>query len=553
MTGGILQLVARGYDDLYMIKNPEITYFKIVYRRYTNFSIQPKTITFNDNATFGQVGNCKIKLLGDLVSKVYLGINLPEIDLSDEYYTISDIQLILKKYDINYINSNTSSKIQVNIFYDIRPLIIDKLKEIYTYYINETVDKTKELFLTQLKTIGFQDTNGCWSFPLLKELFMPNFIHNALSSEVFNIFQSGKPRFAWINELAHYLVEYVEISIGGEVIDNHNSEVLRSLSILNEDYEKKRGYDIMIGNTPELNTYNSEIKLPTTLYLPLRFWFCNHFSEALPIVAMPYSPVDITVKFRKFEDVSMTTSFKFKKEPKLDAFLMVHYIYVDEDERKRLCENKQEYLIETIETGNEENFNKKNIIEAKNSILVDNNSNTIFREHYIDYRLGFNYTTKTILWIVKPLIINNKVNKFDWNFYINDSLKTYNPLTNIKIKFNGRDREVIHSYGVYQYLQPYKFFNSSVDNLFVYSFALYPQMLQPSGVANFGKLADSSLILYLNSLLTQYIQENNFKFKVSCYALNYNILRIFSGIGGVAFNTLIKIIYINKNIIYFLI
>jgi hypothetical protein len=548
MTGGILQLVARGYDDLYMIKDPEITYFKIVYRRYTNFSIQPKIIKFNDNAAFGKIGNCKIKLLGDLVSKVYLGITLPEIDITKEYYTVSDIKAVLKKYDIYYINDDNSAKIEVDIYYEIRTLIITKINEVYTDYIfyikqfKETPTdinafKTAELKLAQLKTIGFEDTYGCWSFPVLRELFMPNLKQNALSSEVFNIFQSGKPRFAWINELAHYLVEYAEISIGGEVIDHHNSETIRSLSILNEDYEKKRGYNIMIGNTPELTDYNSEIKLPKTLYLPLRFWFCNHFSEALPIVSMPYSPVDITVKFRKFTDVSMSSSFKFKKEPKFDAFLMIHYIYVDEDERKRLCENKQEYLIETVESGNEEIFDNKNIIEAKNSIIQDINSSNIMREYYIEYRLGFNYTTKTILWVVKPLNINNTVDKFDWNFYINNSLKKYNPLTNVKIKFNGRDREGIQPYGVYQYWQPYKFFNSSIDNLFVYSFALYPQMLQPSGVANFGKLADSSLILYLNSLLTQYIQENNFKFKVTSYALNYNILRIFSGMAGLAFST----------------
>ena len=550
MTGGILQLVARGYDDLYIIKDPEITYFKIVYRRYTNFSIQPKIIKFNDNATFGQIGKCKIKLLGDLVSKVYLGITLPEIDISDEYYTIGDIKVILKKYDIIYTNTDTSSKIQVHIFYDIRTLIIAKITEVYAQYAyyaelaknpyDINAQQTAELILAHLKTIGFLDANGCnWSFPLLNELFMPNFIHNALSSDVFNIFQTGKPRFAWINELAHYLVESAEISIGGEVIDTHKSELIRSLSILNEDYEKKRGYNIMIGNTHELTDYNSEIKLPKTLYLPLRFWFCNHFSEALPIVAMPYSPVDITIKFRKFTDVSMTTSFKFKskKEPKFDPFLMVHYIYVDEDERKRLCENKHEYLIETVESGNEQIFDNRNIIEAKNSILIDNISNNIIREYYIDYKLGFNYTTKTILWIVKPQNIINTVDKYDWNFYMYDNIKTYNPITNVKIKFNGRDREIRHPYGVYQYWQPYKFFNSSIDNLFVYSFALYPQMLQPSGVANFGKLADSSLILYLNSLLTQNIQENNFKFKVSSYALNYNILRIFSGMGGLAFNT----------------
>ena len=544
MTGGLLQLVARGYDDLYMIKNPEITYFKIVYRRYTTFSIQPKIIKFNDNATFGKIGKCNIKLLGDLVSKVYVGITLPEIDLSNEFYTVEDIQSVLKKYDIKYINSNISDKIQVYMFYDIQNLIIQKLKEINTYYNNETDIKSKQSFLSQLNTIGFPDTNNntnndnniCWSFPTMKELFMPNFIHNALSLEVFNIFQSGQPRFAWINELAHYLVEYVEITIGGITIDYHNSEIIRSLSILNNESEKERGYDILIGNTPELTNYNSKIKLPKTLYLPLRFWFCNHFAEALPIVAMPYSPINITIKFRKFSDVSISSSYKFKKEPKIDAFLMVHYIYVDEEERKRLCENKQEYLIETVETGNEEIFDNQTIIESKNASFIDKISTDIKREYYIDYKLGFNYTTKTILWIIKPVNNNNnnKFNKFDWNFY--NGLKTYNPLSYIKIKFNGRNREIIHSYGVYQYWQPYKYFSSSVDNLFVYSFALYPQMLQPSGVANFGKLADASLILYLNKLLKQNIQENNFKFKITSYALNYNILRIFSGIGGVAFN-----------------
>jgi hypothetical protein len=134
-------------------------------------------------------------------------------------------------------------------------------------------------------------------------------------------------------------------------------------------------------------------------------------------------------------------------------------------------------------------------------------------------------------------VIKNKFNKFDWEFYIDKNLKKYNPITTIKFKFNGRDRETNQPFGVYQYLQPYKFFNSSVNNLYVYSFALYPQMLQPSGAANFAKLADSSLSLYLNDILTNDMQVNNFKFKLSSYAIHYNILRIFSGIGGVAFNT----------------
>lgn len=534
MTGGILQLVVRGYDDLYMIKNPEITYFKIVYRRHTNFSIQPKILKFSEDTDFGQIGICKIKLLGDLLSKVYLGINLPEIDISDDYYTINDVQQILKNYDINYINSDSKSKIKLYVFYDIRNLIIQKLKELYSQYNTETSIKIKKYILLQLNKLGFNN-NGCWSFPELKDLFLPNFTHNELSLELYNIFKTGKPGFSWIRELLHYLVEYVEVNIGGAVIDKHNSEVIRSLNILNLEDEKINGYRKMIGDIEELIEYNSNVKSSKILYLPLRFWFCNHFSEALPIVAMPYSPIEITVKFRNFEDVSVSTSYKFKKKPKLDVFLLAHYIYVDEDERKRLCENKQEYLIETIESGHEEIYNETNISESKD--LIENKLlGTVKNEYVIDYKLGFNFTTKAIFWIVKPYKNKNKFDKFNWNFNILNTTQSFNPITRVKFKFNGRDRETIKSYGVYQYLHPYNFFNNSAENLFVYSFALYPQMLQPSGTANFGKLADASISLYLNDILINNIINESFKFRITSYAIHYNILRIFSGIGGVAFN-----------------
>jgi hypothetical protein len=159
----------------------------------------------------------------------------------------------------------------------------------------------------------------------------------------------------------------------------------------------------------------------------------------------------------------------------------------------------------------------------------DINTNTLIKEQYVSYKLSFNYLVKQIFWIVKPLINLSNFDKFNWNF-------GYIPVNNFKIKLNGRTRETLKDYKYYQYWQSEKSFCSSlVPNLFLYNFAIYPQMLQPSGQINFGLLQDASLELYLNNILVDQMENYNYNFKVNAYAKSHNILRIFSGMAGLAF------------------
>ncbi len=532
MTGGILQLVARGYDDTFIIKEPEITYFKIVYRRHTNFSTFPKLLNFSENLNFGKIGKCRIKYLGDLLYKMYLVIDIPEIDITNNYYTVNDLVNLLKSYDIFIGNYNINTNLEISFLDNIIPIIRDNINILYNNYLLENNKKNKNSLLNKLKKIGFCNNNN-WYFPDSCNFLKSTFKHNELTEKIYVLFNE-KPKFAWIKELAHYLIEYIEINIDGVNIDTHNSEIIRSDKIINLENEKLRGYNEMIGNLEELYSYNSNIKHAKKLYLPLGFWFCRHISSAIPLVAMPHSNIDIIVKFRDFNEVTYCPNVKFKTQPKLNASLIAHYVYIEEQERKRICENKQEYLIEKFETSYEEIYGAKDLIETKETI-EDKNNNFTFKESKVDYKLHFHYTTKQLFWIVKPYKNNNNFDKFDYTFYdINN--KPFNPISNMKIKFNGRDRETLHDFNFYQYWQPYKHHCSSlVDNLFLYNFALYPQMLQPSGCANFGKLSEASFNLHLNNKLTNLVENNNFKFKVSCYALQYNILRIFSGMAGLAF------------------
>jgi hypothetical protein len=74
MGGGLLQLVAYGAQDVYLTGNPQITFFKVVYRRHTNFAIEAIQQTFNGTPTFGNRVTCQISRNGDLIHRVYLSI-----------------------------------------------------------------------------------------------------------------------------------------------------------------------------------------------------------------------------------------------------------------------------------------------------------------------------------------------------------------------------------------------------------------------------------------------------------------------------------------------
>ena len=71
MGGGLMQLVAYGAQDIYLTGNPQITFFKVVYRRHTNFSMEEIEQTPNGTADFGQTASYTISRNGDLVHKMY--------------------------------------------------------------------------------------------------------------------------------------------------------------------------------------------------------------------------------------------------------------------------------------------------------------------------------------------------------------------------------------------------------------------------------------------------------------------------------------------------
>lgn len=100
MTGGLLDLIAKGHEDIYLSDDPNITFFKMVYRRHTNFSKDELDLNFNSKLTFGKEGYCKISHYGDLVHRLVLSIKLPQIDIFYNQQTVQDIQILLQSCGI---------------------------------------------------------------------------------------------------------------------------------------------------------------------------------------------------------------------------------------------------------------------------------------------------------------------------------------------------------------------------------------------------------------------------------------------------------------------
>ncbi len=79
MPGGIINIATYGSQDLFLTGTPEITYFKLVYRRHTNFALESVRLKFDDTVNFGKFSTLTFPKSGDLIHKMYLEVILPEV------------------------------------------------------------------------------------------------------------------------------------------------------------------------------------------------------------------------------------------------------------------------------------------------------------------------------------------------------------------------------------------------------------------------------------------------------------------------------------------
>ena len=139
MGGGLLQLVAYGAQDVYLTGNPQITFFKVVYRRHTNFALEAIEQTFNGNPAFGQRVTCQISRNGDLIHRTYLVVTLSNGD---------EIKAKLSVFDNDEEQNNINIRINKDLVFD-----LDNNKYTNEILIDKLIDKYKESLLKKYKNL----------------------------------------------------------------------------------------------------------------------------------------------------------------------------------------------------------------------------------------------------------------------------------------------------------------------------------------------------------------------------------------------------------------
>jgi len=142
MGGGTLQLVTKGIETIYLTDNPEITFFKNIYRRYTNFSLFEHDLHFKAKFGFGNTNTVKIRNIADILYGLGLYIKLPDINLKFKDPIISNLKEIFEKFQIkfnNIDNLNKNSTLTTDIFNNhfISQIENEQIKQIDTYNVND--------------------------------------------------------------------------------------------------------------------------------------------------------------------------------------------------------------------------------------------------------------------------------------------------------------------------------------------------------------------------------------------------------------------------------
>lgn len=426
MGGGLMQLVAYGAQDIYLTGNPQITFFKVVYRRHTNFAMESIEQTFNGNVDLGRRVTATISRNGDLIKDMWL------------------------ECEFDYSGGDTDATL---------------VKPVYG--------------------------------------------------------------------LGNALVKQVEVEIGGQLIDRQYGEWLDIWSELSTPEGKRVGYDEMVGNV---------VATPETVYpksrldVPLMFWFNRNPGLALPLIALQYHEVKINLEIETAANLSSGAELLALGSGGISFW--VDYIYLDTDERRRFAQVSHEYLIEQVQFTGDESLTK----------------GSTFRSD-----LSFNHPCKELIWVAQTS------NGARGSGNAASQPCKFAPLSDpdegdasslpvAKLQLNGHDRFTERRLEYFLRVQTYKhhthmpranrtvglYADASTDLvvkedqsqfIYVYSFALNPEDHQPSGTCNFSRIDNAVL-----SITRPHLDDSETSGIVKIFAVNYNVLRIMSGMGGLAYS-----------------
>jgi hypothetical protein len=610
MGGGLMQLVAYGAQDVYLTGNPQITFWKVTYRRYTNFAIESIEQTFNGQADFGRRVTCVISRNGDLAYRTYLQITLPEINqyMGNSTSIASGNQSVYARW-LDYPGEQIIAQVEV----EIGGQRIDRQYGDWMHIWNQ-LTMTSEQQRAYFKMVGnttqmtfitdpsFSDVDGPCDSIAPRQVCAPR---NALPETTLYV-----PFQFWFNNnpglaLPLIALQYHEVKINLDLrpID----ECLWAVTTLScNSNGSNPNTQLSIGATVAATIAYNQSLVAASLYVDYVFLDTD---ERRRFAQNPHEYLITQLQFTGDESVgSSSNKIKLNFNHPVKELIWV----VQPDQNVDYCSS---LLCDALlfKVLGAQPFNYTDAIDAlPNAIHAFGGPNEVSSGNYIDARGLFEDAGAEDAWTpsnftgywngpndpynepnfggpnipINPNLANNNasleaalagigvgnvngitgaqipvsrgagygantnatLNQMNNNanssvsdagtFVLSEtSLDMHcwgqNPVVVAKLQLNGQDRFSEREGSYFSWVQPFQCHTRAPDEgINVYSFALRPEEHQPSGTCNFSRIDNATLQLVLSNATV----EGTKTAKVRVYATNYNVLRIMSGMGGLAYS-----------------
>jgi len=473
MGGGLIQLKYLGKESEFFVGNPQISFFKSVFRSYNNYSKELIDVIFESPIDFNKSTYANIPIHADMIQDIYLNLNI-KLNVS----TVFDLT----------ITENTFASTKDGVFYEYNSAGVQELF-LFNYIYSLTNINVSSFIVNEIGTSTSQNNLYNEATQRLDLTYVTN--HKLYYSYVYNFTAySGEFYIRPLNEDLTKLIKQVSFEIDEYVVEKHNTDWFLI-------------YNSLFNNNETLNKVNEELKYVTPkmfnrniqLYVPLRFFFTKQSQSAFPIAALYRSDVNIRLQTNNITDVFMgnkiISSVTFNK-----AVLSVNYIHLDKEEKNYFLKNKHELLIEQLQ----------------------HQEDKIINGMYNNVELHFSFLSKYVLW------------KLPYK-YILDKAKIIFNNNDLFYEQNGEYFHLIqpfeHNLGNTSSLSRMEENQDRNGTYYLYSFCLHPQNKQPSGLCNMSRIDEKFL-----QLRTYYIKddlETYNRIPIDIYSVNYNFLHIEKG------------------------
>ena len=550
MTGAKLQLYSIGKENSYLTNNPQISFFKQVYMRYSNFAMQTINLQFENIGNLSFTNTTKIKLKldknGDLIHKNFLEINIPAIystndQLSEFHFhwanNIADIIVknariiigghVIEEYDTEYmyIYNKLSYSVDKQLQLD-KLMCKDKLKYNPQRYlfpansadINNMLPSYEEQTIFIPLPFWFHRNIGA-SLPIVNLLYHDAILEIELRplsqlinyhKEINTLTNTSNPP----NLLKHTQIKSVENLQKDKVLAIFKNKTWNINPILNAEYIF---LDEELRKTFNKNTLQYVVEPITKVIIQNKHGHLDLRDE--PTNSMPHHPCKEIFVVPRRNDVKNTNNW-------LNFTNWDNYL----DTSKYL--DHQNYFLELarshVNINTSENIVNKYAEFRDNTTTISINSSA----HTIqaaDKITDTDITNLLNIWKYRDFKDIPSINANNYSHF------TTNIIQNISIDFDETNRVHKKDYLFFNKLQPYMHHSNYLEGICSYSFSIHPDKYQPSGSCNLGNIKNIRFDIDLKEINTELSNTEKYKYDVLIYMKYYNVLEIKSGMADLLF------------------